>query len=209
MVGGLLFGGWYFYSTPGGKRLVKSLLGGNPAVVAGSNNLENRQPTQGTGDSASKAQYTVSLASDPIGARIYIDGKDTEAYTPNRRSLEANKDYVITLKKDGYLNYEGTIRATQNGQSFTMSMQPAQKAGYISINVPNGGLNTVIYVNGIRLGERPPISKYAIPAGFPVKISAYDPFYKMSAEQTVKVDANQKKSIELILGVDQRKPSGQ
>jgi hypothetical protein len=159
-------------------------------------------------EQASTAQYTVLLVSEPIGAKIFINGEDSGAFTPNRRSLEAYKDYVVTLKKEGYLNYEGTIRAMQNGSTFSMSMQPAQKAAYVSISVANGGLNTVIYVNGIRLGEKPPITRYAIAAGTPVRITAYDPFYKLSAEQVVNVEANQKKSVNLILGMDQRKPSG-
>ncbi|WP_413290207.1 protein kinase domain-containing protein [Bdellovibrio sp. HCB337] len=217
---GSIFGGWYFYNTPSGGRMVKSLLGeGEQIVQSLPKQVDSPRPaqqpvpdaTQKT-DQASSAppqQYTILLVSEPNGARVFINGEDTGAFTPNRRSLEAHKDYVVTLKKEGYMNYEGTIRASQNGSTFTMSMQPAQKAAYISITVANGGLNTVIYVNGIRLGEKPPISKYAIPAGTPVRITAYDPFYKLSAEQVVRVDANQKKSVDLILGVDQRKPSGQ
>ncbi|MBS1970168.1 MAG: serine/threonine protein kinase [Bdellovibrionales bacterium] len=225
---GTLFGGWYFYNTPAGQRVVRGILGqppvavNTPPVQQHQQQAQQQQPqpppqqqqlppdqTPQETTSASTSQYTVLLVSEPIGARIYINGEDTGAYTPNRRSLESFKDYVVTLKKEGYLNYEGTIRAMQNGSTFTMSMQPAQKAAYISISVANGGLNTVIYVNGIRLGEKPPIQKYAIPAGTPVRINAYDPFSKLSAEQIVKVEANQKKSVDLILGVDQRKPSGQ
>jgi hypothetical protein len=221
---GTLFGGWYFYNTPAGQRIVRGLLGGhteriavNPTPVQqqqqvpqpqAQNNQQQLPPDQTPQEttSASTSQYTVLLVSEPVGARIYINGEDTGAYTPNRRSLESFKDYVVTLKKEGYLNYEGTVRPMQNGTTFNMSMQPAQKAAYVSITVANGGLNTVIYVNGIRLGEKPPISKYAIPAGTAVRITAYDPFYKLSAEQIVKVEANQKKSVDLILGMDQRKP---
>lgn len=226
---GTVFGGWYFYNTPAGQRIVRNLLGSGADKIAGNptpiqyqqqnpqQQTQNNQPQQQLPPdqtpqettSASTSQYTVLIVSEPVGARIYINGEDTGAYTPNRRSLESFKDYVVTLKKEGYLNYEGTVRPMQNGTTFTMSMQPAQKAAYISISVANGGLNTVIYVNGIRLGEKPPIAKYAIPASTPVRITAYDPFYKLSAEQIVRVEANQKKSVDLILGVDQRKPSGQ
>ncbi len=201
---GLGFGGYYFYSTTMGQRLAKNIL----------NNEVEKAPPQAIAtpqkiEAASTAQYTVTLTSDPVGARIYINGEDTGAFTPNRRSFEAYKDYVVTLKKENYLNYEGTVRAMQNGSMFTMSMQPLQRAGYISIAVPNGGLNTVVYVNGIRLGEKPPITKYAIPAGMPVRVMAYDPFRKLSSEQIITIQADQKKSVELILGIDQRKPSGQ
>ncbi len=215
IAGGVLFGGWYFYNTPAGQRVVRGLLNNGEKTFATQPTPQQApqpqqlEPIPQKFDTASTAQYTVLLVSEPIGARIYVNGEDTGAYTPNRRSLEAYKDYVVTLKKDGYLNYEGSIRALQNGSTFTMSMQPAPKAAYISITVANGGLNTVIYVNGIRLGEKPPINKYAIPAGTAVRITAYDPFYKLSAEQVVRVDANQKKSVDLILGIDQRKPSGQ
>ncbi len=216
---GTLFGGWYFYNTPAGQRVIRGLQGQAPVAVNPPTvppppvslppDPDPLDKTPGETTSASKSQYAVLLESKPNGARIYINGEDTKAYTPNRRTLESFKDYVVTLKKDGYLDYDGTIRAMQNGSTFTMSMQPAQKAAYVSISVANGGLNTVIYVNGIRLGEKPPIQKYAIPSGTPVRINAYDPFSKLSAEQIVKVEANQKKSVDLILGVDQRKPSGQ
>lgn len=201
---GLGLGSYYFYSSSSGQRLTKSILNNEPQKAP-----PQVAPTPQKIEVASTAQYAVTLTSDPVGARIYINGEDSGSFTPNRRSFEAYKDYVITLKKENYLNYEGTIRAMQNGSTFTMSMQPLQKAGYISIAVPNGGLNTIVYVNGIRLGERPPITKYAVAAGVPVKVTAYDPFRKLSSEQVVTVQADQKKSVELILGVDQRKPSGQ
>ncbi|MGZ3796802.1 MAG: protein kinase domain-containing protein [Pseudobdellovibrionaceae bacterium] len=213
---GVLFGGWYIYNSSIATKVVhfppknedtKNETVKNEATTVSPPSTLEAVPHQT--ESASTAQYTVLLVSEPIGARIYVNGEDTGAYTPNRRSLEAYKDYIITLKKEGYLNYEGTIRPVQNASTFTMSMQPAQKAAYIAINVANGGLKTVIYVNGILLGEKPPISKYAIPAGIPVRITAYDPFNKLSAEQVVKVEANQKKNIDLILGVDPKKTSGQ
>ncbi|HEY8272032.1 MAG TPA: serine/threonine-protein kinase [Pseudobdellovibrionaceae bacterium] len=212
---GMIFGGWYFYNTPSGQKMIHNFQTGSEKILVGNTNSSNPttskpiEPSPQKTESASIAQYTVLLESQPIGARIYINGEDTGAFTPNRRSLEAYKDYVITLKKEGYLPYEKTIRPVQNASTFSMSMQPAQKAAYIAITVANGGLKTVIYVNGILLGEKPPISKYAIPAGIPVKVTAYDPFNKLSAEQVVKVDANQKKSVDLILGVDPRKPAGQ
>lgn len=217
---GTVFGGWYIYSTNSGQKLIQGFtstseespsgrIGEDPRPPAAVQQPAppSQEPVHNT-DQASTSQYTVLLVSEPVGARIYINGEDTKAFTPNRRSLEAHKDYRVVLKKDGYSDYDGQIKVVQNGSTFTMTMQPAQKAAYLSINVANGGLNTVIYVNGIRLGEKPPINKYAIPAGVPVRITAYDPFSKLSAEQIVRVEANEKKSVNLILGVDQRKPSG-
>ncbi|MBC7372083.1 MAG: serine/threonine protein kinase [Bdellovibrionaceae bacterium] len=202
VVTGLGFGGWYLHTNPAGQRIVKNILNSDSDKP-----LSTAMPVVQTTEQASKSQYSVMLTSDPVGARIYINGEDTGSYTPNRRSLEANKDYAITLKKDNFLNYEGTIKALQNGSSFNMSLQPAVKAGYVTIIVPNGGLSTVIYVNGIRLGEKPPINRYAVQAGIPIKITAYDPFRKLTSEQRVTVEANQKKTVELILGMHQRKPS--
>jgi len=214
IVGGSIFGARYLFTSPSGQKMVQNLLPGegkNPASPKGPESAPApavHEASENT-DQASTGQYTVLLVSEPVGARIFINGEDTGAFTPNRRTLEANKDFIVTLKKEGYLNYEGVIKVVQNGSTFTMSMYPAQKAAYVSISVANGGLNTVIYVNGLRLGEKPPISRYAIPAGTPVRITAYDPFSKLSAEQVVRVDANQKKSVNLILGVDSRKPTGQ
>jgi serine/threonine protein kinase len=206
LIGGIvlvvLAGGWYVTSNTSGQRLVRGIISSDVDKAPG------QTPIAQTADAASKAQYTVVLTSEPVGARIYINGEDTGSYTPNRRSVEALKEYAVTLKKDNFLNYEGSIKAKQNGSTFNMSLQPALKAGYVSINVPNGGLSTVIYVNGIRLGEKPPINRYAVPAGIPIKVTAYDPFRKLTSEQKFTVEANQKKTVELILGMDQRKPSG-
>ncbi|RYZ89006.1 MAG: PEGA domain-containing protein, partial [Proteobacteria bacterium] len=197
-------GGYYYYSSSSSHQVVKNL--GAPPVPKPAAPVRVEEPMEHT-ESASKAQYSVMLSSDPVGARIYINGDDTGTYTPNRRTFEANTDYSITLKKENFMNYEGTLRAKQDVSTFTMSMQPSQQAAYISINVPNGGVNTIIHVNGIRLGEKPPISRYAVPAGGIVKVTAYDPFRQMAAEQTFKIGPNQKKSVELILG-NPRQPAG-
>jgi serine/threonine-protein kinase len=174
------------------ENITNRVSGPSPAA-------EGSPTTVAQSDFPSTAQYIITIESQPAGARIFIDGSDTGEFTPYRRTVEGNKAFALTLKKDGYLNYETSATATGNAQSVKATLQPVPKAAYISVNLINGGANPVLEVNGQRLNERVPIEKYTIPAGVPVRIHAHNPFTGATAEQTITVEENQKKSIELIL----------
>ena len=49
-------------------------------------------------------QPNVLVSSDPMGARIYVDGDDTGHTTPHRLTIGGNfgTDHVVRLEKDGY-----------------------------------------------------------------------------------------------------------
>ncbi len=193
-------GGWMVYKNPTSIK---------PYIKIATDFLEAQQPkvvvqptptnTTGQAELVSTAQYVITIESSPPGARIYIDGQDTSSFTPNRRTVVGNAALALTLKKDGYLNYETNTVISENAQSIKATLQPVPKAAYISVNLINGGANPVLEVNGQRLNERLPIEKYTIPAGVPVRIHAHNPFTGASAEQTVTIKENQKKLVELIL----------
>ena len=81
-------------------------------------------------------------------------------------------------------------------------MQPLGRAAYISVRVINGGSNPVVEINGRRIGDRN-VQVYPIPAEVPVQIRARNAFTGAMAETSVQLGADQKKSIELILGAGQ------
>lgn len=186
-------GAWLAYKH-GDLEAVKSAL----LKTTTSQQAQNKEQPGHT-EMTSTAQFTVIIESEPSGARIYIDGEDTKAFTPSRRTVVGNKNFALTLTKQGYLNRETIVQATSDAQSFKNTLQPAPEAAYISIHAINGGANPIIEVNGQRLNEKLPIERYTIPAGIAVKIRAHNPFTGASAEQTVNVKVNEKRTVELIL----------
>lgn len=149
---------------------------------------------------------TFTIESSPPGARIYIDGKDTGAITPNRRQIDANQEFRLGLSKDGYSYFEKLEKITTDGTTLKLNLQPPPPMGYVSINVVNGGTDPVVYINNQRVNQKPPIRFYGIPAGVPVKVRILNPFTQLAAEKIVTVNATEKKELTLVLS---REASGQ
>jgi serine/threonine-protein kinase len=168
-------------------------------------------PTAGQTDSASSVQKpppvqmnAVMIESVPNGARIFIDGKDSGMITPARTNIEANREFTLGLRKEGYHFYERKETATRNGLTVSATMQAATDIGYLTIEIINGGSDPVILLNNQRLTEKPPIRMLAVPADKPLKIEAYNVFTKLRAVQTVQVGNNQRRQVNLILSRDAR-----
>lgn len=155
--------------------------------------------TQGQVDMSATASVKVSISSQPSGARIYIDGVDSGNSTPAIVTMTANKDTKITLKKDSHYNYE-VIKSFNDTSILSTTLQQMPQAGFININVQNGGAKPVIYVNNQRLSEQPPIKRYAVTAGSQVVVSAVNPITQLKDEITVKVESNKEVNVDLILG---------
>lgn len=158
-----------------------------------------KEATSGGIEAASKIEHFATVYSDPAGAEISINGKSTGQSTPAQIRVEGNKPFHITLTKEQFLTYEQGLTVDRDGFTHRATLQPLPKAGYVSINLVQGGENPVIEVNGQRLGEKPPIVNYKVPAGVPVMIRVRNPFAGTSAEKLVTVGDNQKANVELIL----------
>ncbi|WP_409478009.1 protein kinase domain-containing protein [Pseudobdellovibrio sp. HCB154] len=154
---------------------------------------------EGQMDISSSASVKVSISSQPSGARIFLDGVDTGRTTPAIVPMNANKDIKITLKKESYYPYEVTKSFNDTG-ILTTTLQQMPQAGFININVQNGGVKPVIYVNNQRLSELPPIKRYAVTAGTQVTVTAVNPITQLKDEVTVKVDSGGEANVDLILG---------
>ncbi|MFZ3228671.1 MAG: serine/threonine-protein kinase [Pseudobdellovibrio sp.] len=140
-----------------------------------------------------------SISSSPAGAQIYIDNFNTGYRTPAVISMTANKDSLITLKKDGYLTYEISKKLNETSL-IAATLQVAAQTGFINISIANGGPSTIIYVNGKELSEKAPILKYSILANADTAIRAYNPITRQADELKVNVHSGENKNIELILG---------
>jgi hypothetical protein len=68
---------------------------------------------------------TVSVTSDPAGAAIWMDGKDTGRVTPAQISVDKPGNHSFAFKKQGYLD-ETSSANLQVGQTFHLS--PSLKA---------------------------------------------------------------------------------
>ncbi|MCM2354962.1 MAG: protein kinase [Pseudobdellovibrio sp.] len=154
---------------------------------------------EGQMDISSSASVKVSISSQPSGARIFLDGVDTGRTTPAIVPMNANKETKITLKKESYYPYEVTKSFNDTG-ILTTTLQQMPQAGFININVQNGGVKPVIYVNNQRLSELPPIKRYAVTAGTQVTVTAVNPITQLKDEVTVKVDSGGEANVDLILG---------
>ncbi len=154
---------------------------------------------EGQMDISSSASVKVSISSQPSGARIFLDGVDTGRSTPAIVPMNANKETKITLKKESYYPYEVTKSFNDTG-ILTTTLQQMPQAGFININVQNGGAKPVIYVNNQRLSELPPIKRYAVTAGTQVTVTAVNPITQLKDEVTVKVDSGSEANVDLILG---------
>lgn len=200
----IVFGAYYFWNQKNISSTSNTTdLAQNPEpqkLDVSSNANTSSNPTPPAIESASTMKVAVNINSQPIGARVFIDGVDTGQFTPTRRVIEANKEVQISLRKDGYLYYERTEIVREPGTTITATLQREPVMGYAYISVIGGGPETIIYINGQRLTEKPPIQKFAVPANAPVKIEAYNPFLKTRDTQTVVIGPNQKKSVRLVLG---------
>lgn len=154
---------------------------------------------EGQMDMSATAAVKVSISSQPSGARIYIDGIDSGNSTPAVVTITANKEAKIALKKDGYYNYEVAKSFSDTG-ILTTTLQQMPQAGFININVQNGGAKPVIYVNNQRLSEQPPIKRYAVSSDSEVTVTAVNPITQLKDEVKIKVESNKEVTVDLILG---------
>lgn len=158
-------------------------------------NLENA----GQIDMSATSAVKVSINSQPNGAQILLNGKDTGYYTPAIISMNAHVENKIVLRKEGFLEYSTLQKFDQTGQ-FSATLQATSRAGYLNIYLSNGGPTTKIYVNGKELQEKAPITKYPIVADSDTSIKAYNPITQLSDEVRIKLKPGENKNIELILG---------
>jgi len=77
-----------------------------------------------------------SLSSDPTGAAVFVDGKNTGHVTPVQISVDKPGIHTLLLKKQGYLD-ESTMANLQAGQSFRFA--PALKALGTTDDIKIGG----------------------------------------------------------------------
>lgn len=159
------------------------------------------EPSPGSAEMATEAPlFAVTIYSQPVKARVFIDGKDTGEVTPYRTSLKQNTPVPVTLvAEEGYERFDGTITPTYEAYSFTGSLTRLRSAGYLVIRIVNGGANPELSIGGAPVPIKRGSEYYTIQAGVPVTIKVGNRTTGLSAETTVNVSENQKKTVELLL----------
>lgn len=202
----VVLGGGYFAWTSGLIGPTKATKTTASTVVTTTSTLP-LNPTPATApaakmETASSANYQVTVSSNPPGARIYLNGIDQNFFTPRIMNFEGQRPFHVTLKKDGFYYYEIDFTAVRDAQPLQANLQPlGQHAAYLSFHLIGGGTDPVVEINGHRVGDPAPIEKYPIPARVPVQIRARNAFTGAMAETTVTLQPDEwKKNLELVLG---------
>jgi PEGA domain-containing protein len=135
----------------------------------------------------------VSVAGDPAGASIWIDGKDSGRVTPAQLTVEKAGIHTLTVKKQGYLE-ENTTANLQAGQIFhyapslralgsTDTMKTVGKlkkmfggasdtSGMGMVSVKTQPKGAQVAVNNRMLDKQSPVDFYLNPGNYVVDISA-------------------------------------
>ncbi|MGE5087222.1 MAG: protein kinase domain-containing protein [Bacillota bacterium] len=159
----------------------------------------NAAGTQELELSASAPDYTVSIYSNPDKARIVIDGVDTGEFTPHRLTKKANTPFSLRLVKEGYTDLVTTVTPTYEAYSFTGTMQILPRVASVYINIVNGGANPELRIAGVPVSIRASTEPYLIQAEVGVKVQAFNKVTGITAEKTITIPANQKRTIDLYL----------
>ena len=163
------------------------------------------------------AQLTAGAAitSQPAGAQIFLDGKDTGKVTPSQISVDKPGSHTFLIRKQGYLD-ETSSASLQSGQVFHFA--PTLKAlgsvddiklggkfkklfgggdtaGMVAVSVKSQPKGAQVAVNNRILDKFSPVDFYLNPGTYVIDITAsgYKPFHKVLDVQKgtkVSIDAN-------------------
>jgi len=139
--------------------------------------------------------HNIIINSQPSGAEVYINGRNQGHITPARVTVPSEKLFTLDLRKDGYLNYKTKLNSKGNGSKESFTLQKLN-IGKLDIRTPSR--STVIYINGKKLRERPPIFDYRVPSSRKIKIRAVDKRKQLYSERIVSVKPDSKITVNLV-----------
>ena len=196
--------------NPGQHTLIVSKAGyqaetRNIDVASGSKSIISLQLAQMTA--------AVSVTSDPAGAAIWMDGKDTGRVTPAQISVDKPGNHSFVFKKQGYLDESATTNL-QVGQTFRLSptlralgntddikiggkfkkmFGGSNTAGMGTVSVKTQPKGAQVAINNRILDKFSPVELYLDPGTYVVDITLSG--FK-SVHRVINVEKNGKVSIE-------------
>jgi len=156
---------------------------------------------------------TVSASTDPSGAMVWMDGKNTGRVTPAQIGVDKAGDHTFVFKKQGYLDetttanlqigqtthLSATLRALGNtddikiGRKFGKLFGGSDTAGMGTVSIKTQPKGAQIAINNRILDKMSPVEFYLNPGNYEVDItlSGYKSIHKVIA-----VEKNGKVSVE-------------
>ena len=111
----------------------------------------------------------ITVNSSPQGAEVIINGVGTGQLTPARVKIPSDKDFILGLKKQDYIDYQQRIEANYPNSEFRGSLTKV-RVGFLDIDVQPR--DSIVYINGTQLIDRIPIVGYKFPADRKITIKA-------------------------------------
>ena len=117
----------------------------------------------------------VIIRSKPQGAKVFINGRNTEKLTPARIQIPSNENYIFSLSKTGFKKYQQKILAN-NPETIFLANLKSIPSGYLDIDIKPRSKYTRIYVyiDGvpIQIKQPVPIESYRVQAGKRIVVRA-------------------------------------
>lgn len=150
-----------------------------------------------TADISESPETFSIISSEPSGASILLDGKDTGMITPSRVTIPATRPFRFQLRRLGYRDFvRSDMTAQQLGSHFTAKLKEVDYA-YLDIDlIPPK--NARLYINGSLTNDRQPFRNVAIPSDAPTRIRVEDNQGNWD-ETSIQLSRSQRKRIILNL----------
>ncbi len=174
-----------------GLALIASQLFPNRASEKEQASMNERLP-ENLYDRINEKYITVN--SSPQGAEVVINGVGTGQLTPARVKIPSDKEFIIGLKKQDYIDYQQRIQANYPNTEFRGSLTKV-RVGYLDIDVKPR--ESIVYINGTQLIDRLPIIGYKFPADRKITIKAVNKVSRKYDEVEVILKSDETQKIEL------------
>jgi hypothetical protein len=145
-----------------------------------------------------RLQATLVVETEPAGARVFVDGKETGKLTPAMLDLPPGTRLELTLRKEGFVESNASMTAPPPGERAlyhrALPLQPS--AALLTVATDPPGAN--VSVDGLVLAPPAPSHDTFVAPGTRHKIKASAPGY-VDARAEVSVTGGEHKSLHLAL----------
>lgn len=162
-----------------------------------------------TADPASTVKFGYTIYSDSgevpnnaSEAQIFIDGQDTKYTTPSRITVPGNRQLIIKIVKEGYEDFEKAVSVKEEGQSLVAPMKkkqlalPQQTPTLITVTLEKSTGGEQIFINGVRLKEKLPLTRYTVQPNTDLVIKVLNPYTNQVDQRSVILRPGEYKVIE-------------
>jgi serine/threonine protein kinase len=134
--------------------------------------------------SAPALNGTLNIFSTPPGARIFLDGEDTDLLTPSiLENLTIGKKYAIKISKDPYADFEQEVDVA-SAETINIEAVLEEALGKLEISSEPSGAS--VFIDNEPIGEITPIAIEGLELNSDIKVKLTKQGHK-DFEQTVKI----------------------